>query len=76
MQYTEKNTPHPEGPRAQRRKHLKKRCKRLRLVRNKLILGNDVLCNDMKRQGKKVRKMLQDGVINPYLIMRATGVTR
>ncbi len=35
--YTEKNTPHPKGPRSERRKSNKKRCKRVKVVRGKVL---------------------------------------
>lgn len=70
---SKKNIPHPNGPRSLRRKTLKKRCKRLREVRNKLMCGGEVICDDMKKHRKKVTEMLRAGIINPYQIMKATG---
>lgn len=72
--YTEKNMPHPKGPRSQRRHPNKARCKRLRETRNKLLCGGTVICWDMRRHGKKVRELLRNGVINHKLIMRVSGM--
>lgn len=74
--YAEKNMPHPDGPRSHRRRASKKRCKRLREVRNKLLCGGEVICANMRRHGKKVRKLLQTGCIDPSVIARASGVVK
>jgi hypothetical protein len=52
--YTEKNTPHPDGPRVQRRKNTKNRCKRLKLARNKLMRGVETLYEDVRKCRNKV----------------------
>lgn len=73
QKYTERNLPHPNGPRSVRRRKLKKRCRRLREVRNKLMCGGECICDNMKKHRKKVRSMLQSDVLSVKAIMRATG---
>lgn len=52
--YTEKNTPHPDGTRSKRRENPKRRCKRLKLARNKLICGVETIYEDVRKCRKKV----------------------